>query len=101
MDFTFLSFLLGGSVLATLVVGSLKNFLKEKINDRYGSLAVLVVLFLVSLVIAGLGYTWELLPVNITYAIGIIFTSAITVFQVFYKALYQEALLGKVDKSKK
>lgn len=98
MDFTFL---LGGSLLAMLIVGSLKNFIEKNIEERYGRLAVLGVLFLVSLVIAGLGYAWNWLPTNITYTVGIIFGSAITIIQVIWKALYQESILGKVGKSKK
>lgn len=97
MDFTFL---VGGSVLATLIVGSLKNFIENNVEERYGRLAVLGVLFLVSLVIAGIGYAWNWLPTNITYTIGIIFGSAITIVQLFWKALYQESLLGKVGKNK-
>ena len=94
MDITLIvEFITGGSLIASLLVGLLKSSL-EGINQRYGALATQGILLAVSLVVAlglfGVGF----LPQWFLATTGAIFAGAITIYEVLYKALYQQTIKG-------
>lgn len=86
-------FLGSGSLLATLILGSLKRLLKD-VADRWGSLATQILLFVICLLIALGAWAFQFLPANIMAVIYLTFSGAITLYEVFYKAIYQNLLLG-------
>ena len=92
------TFLGGSSVVAFLLIGYLKKYIKKFILPRFGDLGVCLILLLISFILASLGYVYEILPSDLTLIIGQIFAGAILIYQVLYKAIYRKALLGKLDK---
>jgi len=88
-----LSFLLGGSVVAVLAVQILKD-LYGKVSQRWGSLIAQLSLLIVSFAVAGIGAAFQFLPPQIIETTGIIFASAMAIYEVLYKALYQQAIKG-------
>lgn len=89
---------LGGStILATLLVGLLKKYIKDFIMPRWGDFGVLAVLLVIAFILSMLGYGWGFLPSDITGAIGTIFAGAIVIYQVLYKAIFQKVVLGNLD----
>ncbi len=96
MDFnSFVMFITGGSLLAALATGVLKQVLKN-VNDRWGSLMTQILLFVVSVVIAILFTASSLLPTVWLVTAGSIFAGAMIIYEVLYKALWQQAVQGKV-----
>lgn len=96
MDITSLvMFFGGGSLVAALVTGILKKVLGG-VSDRYGSLASQVVLFVVSLAIASLMTASALLPHQVVLITVGIFLTAMGIYEVLYKAVWQQAIQGKV-----
>ena len=89
-----ISFLLSGSVVAVLLVQILKSLL-GKISDRYGALISQITLLVVAFAVAGAGVLFQMLPTDILTAAGAIFASAMVVYEVLVKALYQQAIKGQ------
>jgi len=92
----FLEFVAGGSLLASLLTGALKQAL-EGISKRYGRLATLLLLFLVSAFISTTIWGFKFLPADIVATAGAIFIGANAIYQLFYKAIWQEAVRGKTE----
>lgn len=87
--------ILGGGTFSMFIV----QFLKEDltwIKGRYGSLAMQGVLLGVSFCIALLAILINLLPSNVLLMTSGIFVSAMTIYEILYKALWQETISGKV-----
>lgn len=95
MDTTILvSFLTGGSLIATLLVSLLKSALTG-ISSRWGALATQGVLLFTSLVIAfGLSAV-GFIPQNYLETAGTIFAGAMIIYEVIWKAVYQQAIKGQ------
>jgi hypothetical protein len=93
---TLIAFLTGSSVVASLITGLLKKGLKD-ISDRWGSLVTQVVLFLVCLVIAALLWASSFVPENIMLVATAIFAGSIAIYEVLYKAILQQLLMGKTQ----
>lgn len=93
MDITFL---LGGGILASLIVGTLKEVF-GKVEGRWGKTVTLVVLFAASCGVAGLGAAFKLLPQNIAESVLSVFTTGITLYEVFYKAIYLNGIKGDAN----
>lgn len=95
MDTTSLMVFLGGSSLvATLLVGWLKDSLKD-LNDRWGAVATQLLLLAVCVVLSALAWVWQFLPMNFVLAVGSIFTGATMLYTVLYKAVWKSAVLGR------
>jgi len=91
MDITFL---LGSSVVAVLVVQILKDVV-GKIEGRFGKLYTQLLLLSVSFAVAGIGSLVGKLPPEILQITGIIFASGMAIYEVVYKALYEKAIKNK------
>jgi hypothetical protein len=90
-----IGFVGGGSVLATALIAIVKQKIKEAQENRFTDLVILGALFIISFVIAITGFLLGMIPDQIAgYGIAI-FSGAITLFEVFYKAGYEKALKGK------
>ena len=89
----------GASVVATLIMGVLKALL-EKVPERFGALAKLVLLFVISLVVSAGVIAMNLLPDHIIVVSTAVMSGAIGLYEFFYKALYQQAIAGKVSGKK-
>lgn len=87
----------GGSLAASLIIGFLKQIIKDLVPSRFGDLGVLVVLFAVSVVISLFHWSWQLMPQEVLSTATFILTGAISIYQVLFKAIYKEALLGKTE----
>jgi len=88
----------GGSiVIASILVGILKKWIKNSVAPRFGDLAVLVFLLAVSFILSLIGYFWGKLPSGLTEPISVIFTGAMVIYQALYKAIFKKAFLGKLD----
>lgn len=88
MDITFL---LGSSAVAVVLVQGLK-YLYGKVSDRYGALVAQLTLLAVSFCVAGIGAGLQLLPPEILETTLVVFASAIAIYEVFVKALWQKAI---------
>lgn len=95
MDFTlFVSFVTGGSLVATLLTGFLKEAL-DGFNSRWGSLATQGLLFVVSAAIAILFTASSLFPAGWLLTAGSIFAGAMVIYEVLYKSVWQQAVRGQ------
>lgn len=88
-----LSFLLGSSVIAVLLVQVGKDLL-GRISNRWGALASQVTLLIVSFVLAGIGAFFQVLPQQIVTTTTTIFASSMVLYEVLYKALYVGVIKG-------
>jgi hypothetical protein len=88
------SALLGTGAVSVLVVQLLKK-LAEGLSIRYGSLITQAILLAVSIVVASLGVIFNMLPQDIVVAVVGVFTSAIAIYEVIVKAVYQQAIKGQ------
>lgn len=90
-----ITFLGGGSLVASLIVQILKKALTG-IADRWGALVTQAVLLGVSLLIAGLLTASTLFPESWLMTAGLIFTGAIALYEVLYKAVWNNLIKGNV-----
>ena len=90
-----LLFIGGGSLVASVLIGLVKNFIKSFVEPRFGSIGIQITLFAIALLI-GIGYyLWQnVLPVEIVKVAGGIFLGATAIYEVIYKAFFQEAVRG-------
>jgi hypothetical protein len=94
LDLATISQLAGAGLVATLLVSVLKNAYKG-LSDRYGALISQVVLLIVSVLIALAGAYIKLLPANVLeFALGV-FASAMALYEIAYKAIFEQAIKGK------
>jgi len=98
---TIIAFVTGSSVVASLLIGLLKGWLKKVIIPRYGDLGVLVVLMVISGALALIGYGMQWIPSNILLVMGGIFSGAVTIYQALYKSIIQKAIRNKLDPNDK
>ena len=99
--FDIITFIGGSSVAAFLLVEFIKRFVKDTIAPRFSDLIVLLVLLVISLGLALFGFLLNWLPDTIFMAAQGIFISAIVIYQVLYKAVFQKAIRDIVDKDEK
>lgn len=85
----------GSSIVAAIIVQLIKGFIKKVIAPRFGDLGVQVVLFIIALIIAGLGLWVKVLPENVLLTAGQIFAGAMLIYQILWKAIINEMILGK------
>ena len=91
-------FLGGSSLIAAIVIGLLKKLIKEWVAPRFGDAGVLITLLAVSFILALGCWGWKFIPADVLATMGIIFGGAITIYQVLVKAIWNKAILGKLDK---
>ena len=97
-DFTqLLAFVSGGSVVAAILTGLLKKWIKDTILPRYGDSGVLAVLLIISFLIAAGFFGFKFLPKDIILTATMIFSGSIAVYQVLVKAIYRKLIKGKLD----
>ena len=96
MDINWLdiSTLAGFSLVASIIVGLLKAWF-GKIEGRFGKLATLALLLMASFAVAGLGIGFKYLPNDIVEVVYAIFVGGVAIYQVFYKAIYQQSIKGE------
>ena len=92
---TIVTFLAGGSLVASLLVQLLKQGLSS-ISERWGALVTQAVLLVISLIIAGLLTASSLLPEAWLTTAGIVFMGAVTLYEVLYKAVWNNLIKGNV-----
>lgn len=89
MDTTILvGFITGGSLVASLVLQSLKGVLNQ-VESKWGSLITQIVLFFICLAVAGVMTASTLLPQSWLLVTGGVFAGAITLYEVLYKAIWK------------
>lgn len=86
---------LTSGIIVSVVVGLLKKVITDYISPRFGSLGVQLFVLLVSFAVAGFGAGLSLLPAEILSTTALIFASAISVYEVVWKALFEETIKGK------
>ena len=89
-----LTFLAGGSLVASLVTQILKKAF-DGISNKYGALASQATLLVVSLAISGLLTASALLPEAWLLMAGAIFMGAVTIYEVLYKAVWKDLMGNK------
>lgn len=90
-----IGFVGGGSVLASALIAIIKQKIKEAQENRFTDLVILGVLLIISFAVATAGFFMGMIPDQIAgYGIAI-FSGAVTIFEVFYKAGYEKALKGQ------
>lgn len=95
MDITTIAvFIGGGSVVATLVTAIFKKAF-AKVSAKYGAIVAQVLLLVVSVAISFLVFGAQFVPAEILAAAGAIFAGAMVIYEVFYKAIYQQTIKGK------
>ena len=92
-----ITFISGGSVLALILIGLIKNLIKSKLIARYGDLGVQVVLFIISLIIAFIFFGFKFIPQEILAAGIAILLGANGIYQVIIKSIYKKAIKGQLD----
>ena len=90
MDFSLLAI---PSVVVILAVQILKE-LYGKVSARWGALIAQISLLCVSFLVAGIGAMLGKLPPEIYQTTLTIFASGMVVYEVFYKAIYIDAIRG-------
>ena len=90
-------FIGGSSIIAVVLIGLLKKWIKDSISPRWGDLGVQVVLLAISFALAGIGILINLLPPESLSVIGAIFGSATVIYQVLIKSVVKKAILNKLD----
>ena len=94
-----LTFLAVFPLIATIIVQLLKKSIKIFVKPRLGDLGVTVFLLIVSIALALAGKIWFTLPFSLQTSVVAIFTSAIAIYQVLYKAIILKAIRGKLDEN--
>lgn len=94
-------FLSGSSVVAALLIGWLKRYIKEYVVSRFGDLGIVILLGLISFLLALGCWGWQFIPAEVLTSMGIIFGGAVLIFQVLWKAVIQKAIRGKLDVDEK
>jgi hypothetical protein len=95
------TFIAGTSVLAFLIVGVIKKFIKESIEPRFSDLVVQIILVAIGSILAFIGYLVNFIPAQVWNIAYQVLKDAIFIYQVLYKAIFQKAILGKVDADEK
>ena len=95
------TFLAGSSIVAVIIIQLLKKFIKETIEPRWGDLGIQIVLFVVAVIIALVGFWIKLIPGEIIKVGSQIFAGAIVIYQVLGKAIIQKAVRNKLDSDDK
>lgn len=88
--------LVGTGLVSSLFLQAFKQLL-NKVSARYGSLATQILLLVISFVVALGAIAFNLLPQNIVEATLATFASAIAVYEILWKALFQQAIAGRIN----
>lgn len=88
------AFLGGGSLVASLAIGSFKK-LWQDVEARWGALVTQIALLVVCILISGVAWAFQFLPTNIMAASAEMFAGAIVLYEVGYKAIWQNAISNK------
>jgi len=92
-------FIAGGSLIATLIVGVTKNWIKNTIMPRWGDLGIQAFLLIVATVISLAVYLWQkFVPGDIAVIVVGIAAGSNFIYQALYKAIYQKLIQGTLDK---
>ena len=97
----FLLWVSGGSVLATIIISSIKKLIKNKLVARWGDLGIQVVLFAISILIAFGAWGFQFLPKEVLTTAIFILTGSNAIYQIIFKAIYRKAIGGQLDPGEK
>jgi len=89
-----ITFLGGGSLVASLIVGGTKRFLGG-VENKYGRLTTQFLLLVVVVLVSGILWAFQYLPADILTTVYLIFSGAITLYEVAYRAIWKEAIRGE------
>lgn len=93
------SFILGGSAIAAILVSVVKWLIKKCTGTDTKTLGALVILFVVSLILSVVEYGFNnLLDPEVQLTLGMLFTTAIAIFDVFKKGLFDGAIVKAFNK---
>ena len=99
MENGLLTFISGGSLVAFFLIEVIKKSIKKWIVPRWGDLGVQLSLLVISVALALIYFVWQnLIPQSIVVIAGSIFSGAILIYQVLWKAVIQKGLLNHLDK---
>lgn len=90
-------FIAGGSIVAYILIELIKGFIKKYIAPRFGDLGVNIALFIISLLFALFYWGGQFIPKEILSTAGLIFSGAITIYQVLFKSVWNKAIMGELD----
>jgi len=82
-----ISFLLGGSVVAVLLIQVIKD-ITGKMEGKLGRLWTQVIVLCVSFAVAGVGVWVGKFPPFVLEVTGVVFTTTIAIYEVLFKALW-------------
>jgi len=91
-------FILGSSVIASVIINWIKVYIKDVISPRWGDAGIQIFILCISAIIAGIGYSWELLPSTITSAVLGIFAGTTVIYTVIVKAIYRNIIKNEKEK---
>ena len=93
-----ISWIGGGSVVASILIAWLKKYIKEYIEPRFGDLGIVILLGIISILFSLAYWGWQFIPTEILVTASIIAGWAMLIYQALWKALFQKAFLGRLDK---
>lgn len=93
-----ITFISGGSLIATILINLFKKWIKTNIEPRWGDLGTQVALLAVSVGLVAVGSLINLLPADFLKAAGGIFIGSGAIYQILWKSIIQKSVLGKFDK---
>lgn len=86
--------LTGSGIVAALILQFAKQLWADA-SARFGSLFTQIGLLVICIIIAILAYFFNFLPTNIVVFITGTFATAITIYETVYRAVIQQAIMGK------
>lgn len=92
------TFLGGSSIIAVILIGLLKKWIKDTIEPRFGDLGIQLVLLAIAFALVGIGYGWMNISKPVLTLVGQIFASAMVIYQVLIKAIWTKVIKGNLDK---
>lgn len=90
-----LVFITGGSIVASVLIGFLKNWIKSFIEPRWGALGIQATLLVIAFLLAlGVSLWQNYVTAEVGKLIIGIFLGATALYEVIWKAIYQKAIKG-------
>lgn len=84
-----LSFFTGGTLLAAAAVAVIRWIIEKTTKTKSETLGSVIILGIISFLLAGASYGWNYLSPAAQAAAGQIFASAIVLYDVFWKAIFE------------
>ena len=97
MELSIVNFLTGSSVVAVLLIQALKKLIKESIEPRFSDITIQISLFVLSLVLAFIGFRAGKLSADVIASANKIFTEATLIYVILVKSIFNKVIKGKTQ----